>query len=89
MDKHYVYMLRCADNSLYTGYSTDPVRRLSEHNHGDRGAKYTRSRRPCILVHVEVFDTKSEAMSRECYIKKLSKKEKERLVLDGVFEFGV
>ena len=83
-DKHYVYILRCSDNSLYTGYSTDPVRRLSEHNHSKRGAKYTRSRRPCSLVHIEMFDTKSEALKREYQIKHLSKREKEGLVLDGI-----
>ena len=83
-DRHYVYILRCSDNSLYTGYSTDPVRRLSEHNHGNRGAKYTRSRRPCTLVHIEVFNTKSEALKREYHIKQLSKRDKESLVIDGV-----
>lgn len=76
-------MLRCSDNSLYTGYSTDPIRRLSEHNSSSRGAKYTRSRRPCKLVHIEAYDTKSEALKREYQIKRLSKKNKESLVLDG------
>lgn len=82
-EKHYVYMLRCSDNSLYTGYSTDPIRRLSEHNSSSRGAKYTRSRRPCKLVHIETYDTKLEALKREYQIKRLSKKDKESLVLDG------
>lgn len=76
-------MLRCSDNSLYTGYSTDPIRRLSEHNSSSRGAKYTRSRRPCKLVHIETYDTKLEALKREYQIKRLSKKDKESLVLDG------
>ena len=83
IEKHYVYMLRCSDNSLYTGYSTDPIRRLSEHNSSSRGAKYTRSRRPCKLVHIETYDTKLEALKREYQIKRLSKKDKESLVLDG------
>lgn len=76
-------MLRCSDNSLYTGYSTDPIRRLSEHNSSSRGAKYTRSRRPCKLVHIETYDTKLEALKREYQIKRLSKKDKESLVLYG------
>ena len=80
-------MLRCSDNSLYTGYSTDPVRRLSEHNCGNKGAKYTRSRRPCTLVHIEVYDTKSEALKREYQIKQLSQQEKESLTLDGAVGF--
>ena len=84
IEKHYVYMLRCSDNSLYTGYSTDPIRRLSEHNSSSRGAKYTRSRRPCKLVHIETYDTKLEALKREYQIKRLSKKDKESLVLDGI-----
>ena len=79
---HYCYMVRCRDGSLYTGYSTDPERRLAEHNAGEGiGAKYTRSRRPCELVHVEEFATKQEAMAREYEIKhRLSKAEKEELV---------
>lgn len=87
--KHYVYMLRCSDGSLYTGYSTDPIRRLSEHNNSSKGSKYTRSRRPCVLVHLEIYDTKSEALKRECQIKKLNKKEKEGLVLDGFNRFRI
>lgn len=70
MDKHYTYLVRCADGSLYCGYSTDPVRRAAVHNSG-RGAKYTRARRPVTLVYTEEFATKEEAMRRECEIKKL------------------
>jgi putative endonuclease len=77
---HYVYVLRCADDTLYTGYTTDPARRTAEHDAGE-GAKYTRGRTPVELVHVERFDTKSGAMSREYAIKQLSRGEKERLVL--------
>lgn len=78
--KHFVYILRCSDNSLYTGYTVDISRRLQEHNTGKRGAKYTRSRRPCVLVYTEEFSSKSDALRRECSIKKMSKLEKERLV---------
>lgn len=76
----YVYLLRCADGSLYCGWTTDPERRLEAHNSG-RGAKYTRSRGPCRLVYTEAFATKNEALKRECAIKKLTHAEKERLVL--------
>ncbi len=73
------YMLRCADGSLYTGWTNDLEGRLRAHNEG-RGGKYTRSRRPVTLVHVEEFATKREAMSREWHIKRLRKAEKEALV---------
>ncbi len=73
------YMLRCADGSLYTGWTNDLEARLRAHNEG-RGGKYTRSRRPVTLVHTEVFATKREAMSREWHIKRLRKAEKEALV---------
>ncbi|MFT4882760.1 MAG: putative endonuclease [Natronomonas sp.] len=76
---HYVYVLECADRSLYTGYTTDVERRVREHDAGD-GAKYTRGRTPVELVHTESFESKSEAMSREYEIKQLSRAEKERLV---------
>jgi len=76
---HYVYVLECADGSLYTGYTTDVERRVAEHDAGE-GAKYTRGRTPVELVHVESFGSKSAAMSREHEIKGLSRAEKERLV---------
>lgn len=72
------YMLRCADGSLYTGWTNDLEGRLRAHNEG-RGGKYTRSRRPVTLVHVEAFPTKEEAMSREWHIKRLPKAKKETL----------
>jgi putative endonuclease len=76
---HYVYVIACADGTLYTGYTTDVERRVAEHNAGD-GAKYTRGRTPVEVVHVEAFDTQSAAMSREYEIKQLSRAAKERLV---------
>ena len=79
MSDHYVYMLRCADKSLYTGYTTDPDRRVAEHNAGD-GAKYTRGRTPVELVYLECYDSRSAAMSREYEIKQLRRAEKRRLV---------
>lgn len=76
---HYVYVLRCGDDSLYTGYTTDVERRLREHRDGS-GAKYTRGRGPLELVHVETYESQSAAMSREYEIKQFSRARKERLV---------
>lgn len=78
---HYVYVLECADGTLYTGYTTDVTRRVAEHNDGT-GAKYTRGRRPVELQYVESFDSRSDAQSREAEIKSLSRARKKRLV-DG------
>lgn len=77
--EHYVYVLRCADGTLYTGYTTDPERRVQEHATGE-GAKYTRGRRPVALVHLERFDSRSSAQSREYEIKQFSRERKESLV---------
>ncbi|ELZ57927.1 MULTISPECIES: GIY-YIG nuclease family protein [unclassified Haloferax] len=76
---HFVYVIECTDGSLYTGYTTDVERRVAEHDAGE-GAKYTRGRTPVELVHVEEFDSKSAAMSREYEIKQLRRREKLRLV---------
>lgn len=76
---HHVYVLSCADDTLYTGYTTDVARRVAEHD-ADEGAKYTRGRTPVELVHVESFESRSAAMSREYAIKQLSRAEKEQLV---------
>jgi putative endonuclease len=76
---YHVYVLRCSDNTFYTGYTTDVERRVREHDAGD-GAKYTRGRTPVELIHVEPFDSQSEAMSREYEIKQYARAEKERLV---------
>ncbi|MCI8557632.1 MAG: GIY-YIG nuclease family protein [Lachnospiraceae bacterium] len=83
----YTYILKCADNTLYTGYTTDLNARLKTHNQG-RGAKYTRSRRPVTLVYYESFATKKEAMRREAAIKKLSRPQKERLIASNPFIEG-
>ncbi|MGI6703355.1 MAG: GIY-YIG nuclease family protein [Clostridia bacterium] len=72
---YYVYILECRDGSLYTGWTTDPQRRLKEHN-GGKGAKCTRSRLPVVLKHLEAYETKGEAMRREYRIKQLSRQEK-------------
>ena len=75
---HYVYVLECADGSLYTGYTTDVERRVAEHDAGE-GAKYTRGRTPVELVHVESYDSRSAAMSREYEIKQFSRRKKAEL----------
>ena len=79
---HHVYVVECADGTYYTGYTTDVERRVAEHDAGE-GAKYTRGRTPVELVHVEEFQTRSAAMSREAAIKALSRAEKEALVESG------
>ncbi|TYL39713.1 endonuclease [Natronococcus pandeyae] len=76
---HVVYVLKCADGSLYTGYTTDLERRVAEHDAGD-GAKYTRGRTPVELCYHEGYESKSAAMSREYEIKQLTRTQKERLV---------
>jgi len=78
----YVYILKCSDNTLYTGYTTDPERRIKEHNAGI-GAKYTRGRGPVELVYLEEFSDKSRAMQREYEIKQFSKGEKLELIRKG------
>ncbi|MEP9853547.1 GIY-YIG nuclease family protein [Staphylococcus aureus] len=75
MDKHYIYIVKCKDGSLYTGYAKDIEKRVATHNKG-QGAKYTKIRRPVELVYQEVFDTKSEALKREYEIKTYSRKQK-------------
>lgn len=76
---HYTYMVKCGDGSLYTGYTTDVIRRTKEHNQG-KGAKYTRSRLPVSLVYFETFETKTDAMKREYNLKQLTREEKLKLV---------
>jgi putative endonuclease len=76
---HFVYVVKCADGTFYTGYTTDVERRVAEHNAGT-GARYTRGRTPVEVVHTERYDDSSTAMSREYAIKQLRRPQKERLV---------
>lgn len=76
---YWVYIVRCADETFYTGISNDVEKRLSVHNEG-MGAKYTRGRRPVVLVYSEECEDKSAALSREIEIKKLSRKQKIALI---------
>jgi putative endonuclease len=78
---HYAYLLACGDGTYYAGYTTDPRRRLAEHNDGT-GAKYTRGRTPVELVYVERFDSRSAAMSREYELKQLAHADKRELAAE-------
>ncbi|MCI1722653.1 MAG: GIY-YIG nuclease family protein [Lachnospiraceae bacterium] len=77
---NYTYILKCADGSLYTGWTNDLAKRVEDHNAG-RGAKYTKGRGPVTLMYYEAFPTKEEAMSREYAIKQLTRDEKLKLIL--------
>ena len=79
---NYVYLLRCADVTLYCGWTTDLDARLKAHNSG-KGAKYTRSRLPAELVYSEGYEDRNEALSREWHLKRLSRAEKLALIRDG------
>lgn len=78
----HVYILRCADGTLYTGVTTDLERRVREHNEDPKGAKYTRARRPVALVHAEAHGSRAAATVREAAIKKLSRSAKLALLAD-------
>jgi len=81
MNDWFVYIVRCADDSLYTGITKDVDRRIQEHNEGDKlAAKYTRARRPVVLVYQETCESRSVATKREIEIKKLSRDEKEEFL---------
>ncbi|MCF6340748.1 MAG: GIY-YIG nuclease family protein [Sulfurimonas sp.] len=76
----FIYILKCSDDTLYTGITIDLDRRLDEHNNSSKGAKYTRIRRPVELIYSEMVDNKSLASKREYKIKKLSREQKLELI---------
>lgn len=76
---NYTYILKCSDDTYYTGWTNNLEKRVSEHN-TKKGAKYTKGRTPVTLAYYEAFKTKEEAMKREYEIKQLSRKEKEKLM---------
>ena len=78
---HFVYIVRCADGTLYTGYARDPAEREKVHNSG-RGARYTAGRRPVVLVYSEAFDSIGDALRREHQLKDWKRWQKEALVHD-------
>ena len=77
---YYLYILKCADNTLYTGITTDLKRRTVEHNVGNLGSKYTRARRPVKVVYSKRFKTRSMASKEEARIKGLKRAEKMGLI---------
>lgn len=77
--KHYMYVLECADGTLYTGYTVDVEARVATHNAG-KGAKYTAARRPVKLLAAATFQTKHDAMSAEYHFKQLSRSQKVELI---------
>jgi len=79
---HFVYIVHCADGTLYTGYARDPVARVETHNRG-RGAKYTAGRRPVRLVYQEAFRSAGKALAREYAVKQLTRAQKEALIASG------
>lgn len=76
---NYIYILKCKDGSLYTGWTNNLEKRLHAHNEG-KGAKYTASRRPVTLEYYETYKTKEEAMRREYEIKQMSRRKKLELI---------
>ena len=81
MEKNwFVYIVECADKTLYTGITTDLERRINEHNYSSKGSKYTKTRRPVRMVYFETVKNRSEASKREYEIKKISKKDKLTLI---------
>ncbi len=77
---HYIYLLRCSDQTLYCGYTTDTDRRVEERNEGKIGAHYTKTRRPVELLYSEKFNSKKEALQREIEIKKMTRQKKLELM---------
>ena len=73
---HFIYILKCSDNTLYCGYTNNLYKRIYSHNFSKKAAKYTRIRRPVNLIYFEIFEDKSKALSREFEIKKLNRKQK-------------
>jgi putative endonuclease len=76
---NYVYILKCSDDTLYTGWTNDLDKRINDHQEG-RGAKYTRGRRPVELIYHEIMDSKSDALKREYAIKQLTRSQKLNLI---------
>ena len=88
MSEWALYIVRCSDETLYTGITKDVDRRIGEHNGIYlRGARYTRARRPVILVYQEILKSRSEAAKREFEIKRLSREEKEELISASPLSF--
>jgi len=79
----YCYIVQCSDGTFYTGWTTDPEKRVKVHNAG-RGARYTRTRRPVKLVYVETQPDRVSAMKREFAIKAMTRARKQKLINKGI-----
>ena len=79
---YYLYIVKCSDNTLYTGITTDLKRRVYEHNSSKKGAKYTSTRRPVELIYSQKFANRSEASKEEYRVKKLSREKKLQLITE-------
>lgn len=79
-----LYILRCADDTLYTGITTDVARRVKEHNSAPLGAKYTKARRPVALAYSSQWPNRALASREEARIKKLSRRQKQALIGQGI-----
>lgn len=88
MSKWWVYILCCADDTLYTGVAKDVAKRLDEHNRSPKAAKYTRVRRPVAIVYMEPVADRSSALKREMAIKSLPRKQKKKLVIETAAASG-
>lgn len=84
-NKHVMYVLRCSDHTLYTGYTNDLNKRLTTHNNR-KGAKYTKSRTPVQCIYFEEYETKQEAMSAEYYFKKKTRQQKLQYIEESRLE---
>lgn len=82
---YFLYILKCSDDTLYTGITTDLKRRLREHNNSKLGSKYTRARRPVSLIYAKKFADRSKASIEEARIKKLPRENKLKFCLPGTF----
>jgi len=78
--EHYVYILKCKDKTLYTGYTNNLAKRVLAHNKLKSGARYTKARRPVKLVYFEKYRTKSKSLKREIIVKKMKRSEKLKLI---------
>jgi len=83
---YYLYILKCADKTLYTGITRDLARRLKEHNFSKLGAKYTRARRPVKLVYSKKFRTRSTASKAEAKLKKMMRAEKLKIIKNTLWK---
>ncbi len=76
-----VYILECVDGTFYIGSTNDIEKRVKAHNEGKAGARYTRARRPVVVRYSEIIGTRSDALKREAFLKKLTRQEKQALMM--------